>query len=206
MSTLQLRSPSEGAEVLGVDWADRIIRVIVVPYETPAMVEHPKGSGEVWEETFSRTAFQRTLQGVNPETVRVNRDHDKTRTVGKVTRLDPHDQRGLIADIRIAKTLLGDETLALADDDCLSASIGAINRVSGVAVDRYHRTRRVNEAYLDHIALVESPAYAGAQVLSVRSRSSSTPRLDSVANHWIHAWADMRLDPVHRWAQKRLGC
>ncbi|WP_326565497.1 HK97 family phage prohead protease [Mycobacterium sp. 3-98] len=203
MSALQLRSASEGAEVLGVSWDARIVTVVVVPYEQPTPVEH---RGEVWTETFARGAFDDTLKNVDPTSIRVNRGHDKTKTIGKVVAFRPNDPRGLVADIRIANTALGDDSLGLAAEGCLSASIGAYNRPSGVISDRYNRTRRVVEAFIDHVALVENPAYVGAEVLAVRSRSAATPNLDSVANKPIFAWAEQRLDPVHRWARKRLGC
>ncbi len=53
--------------------------------------------------------------------VRVNRDHDLKRTVGKAIQLDTNDPQGLIADLEIARTPLGDETLELARDGCLDA-------------------------------------------------------------------------------------
>ena len=39
-------------------------------------------------------------------------------------RTSTRTRRGLVAELQIAKTLLGDETLALADDRCLDASVG----------------------------------------------------------------------------------
>ncbi len=185
-----------GTEVLGVSFTDRIVSVIVVPYEEPALVPY---AGEVWEEVFSRGAFANLdLQ----RTVRVNRGHDTSRTVGKVVRFDLTDPRGLDADIRIAATPLGDETLALADEDMLSASVGfGVNPHTGLILNRAARTRRIIEAVVDHIALVESPAYAGAKVLAVRS---ATPNLDAVTRDPLLAWAEQRCDPIWRWARRRI--
>src|SRR5262245_18714492 len=56
--------------------------------------------------------------------VRANRDHDSTRLVGRALALHPSRQEGLVAELRISKTPLGEETLVLADDGILDASAG----------------------------------------------------------------------------------
>lgn len=147
-----------------VDTARRIITVVAVPYEQPADVLWRE---EWWREVFARGAFT----GVEAEAgkVRVNRDHDRTRTVGKVDRFDPNHTAGLLAEIRIAATTLGDETLALADADCLSASVGFGVRPGGQELIRSTMTRRVTRAFLNHLSLVEQPAYGGAKVIGVAS-------------------------------------
>lgn len=156
------RVETRTAPASDVDTRNRTITVIAVPYEQPTEVIW---RSEIWTEVFSRGAFT----GVEPQAgrIRVNRDHNKSRTVGKVVRFDPNARAGLIADIRIAPTLLGDETLALAADDCLSASVGFAVPTGGARADKRTMTRRINTAILDHIALVESPAYAGASVQGV---------------------------------------
>jgi phage head maturation protease len=135
---------------------------LAVPYESPALVVFRGGT---WLETFSRNAFIGI--GHTGKTVRVNRDHDRSRTCGKVIRFDPNDERGLITEIRIARTVLGDETLALAADDCLSASVGFGVPAGGEQLDTRARTRRINRAILDHVSLVADPAYVGADILAV---------------------------------------
>jgi phage head maturation protease len=174
------------SQVLGVNFKDRIISVVVVPYEEPALVPY---HGEVWEEVFSRAAFTKR----DPQrTIRVNREHDRGRTVGKVVRFDPTDRRGLVADIRIAATPLGDETLILASEDMLSASVGfGVNPRTGQILNHATRTRRIIDAVVDHISLVEAPAYTGAKVLAVRS---STPGLDAFTHDPLLAWAQQRCD------------
>lgn len=185
-SSVQTRD-ARGAEVLSVDFEQRIISVIAVPWGQPATVVW---RNDVWSEVFDRGAFDelRTLT----RTVRVNRGHDKSRTVGKIVKADPQDPRGLITDIRIAPTVLGDETLALADEDMLSASVGFTVPRGGEHADTRTRTRRIRNALLDHLALVESPAYAGAKVLAVRSTASAT--LQDFVN-----------DPILQWAQQRVA-
>jgi hypothetical protein len=70
-------------------------------------------------------------------------------------------------------------------------------------VNKRIKLREVLRAFLDHLALVESPAYAGAQVLAVREAPSGlavaeiplpeTPVLDEVLNDPLLAWAADRL-------------
>jgi HK97 family phage prohead protease len=152
---------SAATETVGVDLAARIIRVVGVPWEQPTEIPF---RGAIWTEVFTRGAFQ----GIKPQdnTIRVNRDHDRSRTVGRIVSLDPADPRGLIAAILIAKTPLGDETLALAQEDCLSASVAFTVPAGGMTLDTRARFRRINRAALDHIGLVENPAYPGTSVLS----------------------------------------
>lgn len=147
-------------ETVDVDKVGRTIRLIAVPYEAPTQVVF---RGQMWSEVFSRGAFD----DIGGRNVRVNRGHDRGRTVGRVVAFDTTDHRGLVADLRIARTALGDETLALAAEDCLSASIGFSVPAGGEQLDYRSRARRVNRAILDHVALVEDPAYTGAAILGV---------------------------------------
>lgn len=200
----QPRAPIElrAAHIDSVDFAQRIITVIAAPYEQETLVPY---RGEMWTEVFTRGAFNGVID--RPNRIRVNRDHDKSRTVGKVVQFLRDRQDGLVAEVRVAKTLLGDETLALADEDCLSASVGAAALPSGMVMDRSNKTRRINRAFLDHVALVEDPAYTGAKVLSVRDGHSAiidtaalpplvTPNLDE-------AVAEMR--DILKWTSERLN-
>lgn len=153
---------SSAIDTLDVDQNTRIIRLIAVPYEeSTSVVLH----GQMWSEVFTAGAFGGVERRANP--IRVNRGHDKTRTVGRVISFDAGNPRGRIAEIRIAKTQLGDETLTLAAEDCLSASVAFSIPAGGAQHDHQRRHRRVNRAELDHVSLVESPAYAGAGILRV---------------------------------------
>ncbi|OFB37966.1 hypothetical protein BA059_16860 [Mycolicibacterium sp. (ex Dasyatis americana)] len=188
-----------GVTVGEVDFTQRLITVVAVPYEQPALVEY---RSELWHELFERGSLN-SVAGA-PHRVRANRDHNKSRTIGKVTQFWPDREEGLVAEVRIAKTPLGDETLALADDDCLSASVGFGVRPADQVLDRKTMTRRIKTAYLDHLSFVESPAYVGAQVLSVRDDATAvcaatmdplrTPNLDQFTE-----------DPILRWATERLN-
>ncbi len=185
-SPAQTGAPTAAVEfrssnVAGVNFAQRIIEVIAVPWDQEAAVEY---RGEMWLERFIRGAFD----GIEKRAgrVRVNRDHDGRRTVGKVASFYPSRDEGLVAAVRIAQTPLGDETLALADEDCLGASVGFAVRGSDQELDRQARTRRIKRAFMDHLSFVPDPAYAGAGVLSVRTATQQaddlkpliTPELD----------------------------
>lgn len=189
------------AVVSDVDFAQRLITTIAVPYGQSALVPGGMGfgkPGEVWKEIFCRSAFN----GVEaaPHRVRVNRDHNRSRTVGKVIAFEDRAD-GLVSTVRIAKTSLGDETLALADEKCLGASVSFRCGRSDQELDRFTLTRRVKRAYMDHLSFVENPAYDGAQVLSVRedllipepAAPTSTPTLDAFI-----------ADPVLQWAMNRI--
>ena len=181
----EVRAPLEyrDAAVVGVNFAQRLIELVAVPYEQEAVIEY---RGEMWRESFMRGAFD----GIEtrPNRIRANRDHDKTRTVGKAVAFYPSREEGLIAEIRIGHTDLGDETLSLANEDMLSPSAGFGVPGSGQILERPFR--RIRKAYLDHLAFVASPAYEGARVLSVRSEAEPqtaeslpplvTPHIDEV--------------------------
>jgi len=199
------RAPMEvgtRAMVDNINTSERIITVIAVPYEESAKVEY---RGEVWDEVFTRGAFNSIMD--RPNRIRVNRDHNKSRTVGKIVQFLPNRDDGLVAEVRVAKTDLGDETLALAEEDCLSASVGFAVLPSDQILNRQTRTRRVNAAILDHLSFVESPAYSGARVLTVRDDHAEfidaatlpplhTPSLDQAIAEMsaLLEWSNARLN------------
>jgi HK97 family phage prohead protease len=178
------------ASLTGVDFEHRIISMVAVPYGEEALVEY---RGEMWRESFLPGAFNGVETRDKP--IRANRGHDKERTVGKAVNLWPSRPEGLVAEVRIAKTPLGDETLTLADEDMLSVSAGFQVRGSDQVFDRPFR--RIKRAFLDHLAFVESPAYEGARVLSVRSNgvpvnAATLPPLVTPNIDDILAWLQTR--------------
>jgi HK97 family phage prohead protease len=159
--------------------------------------------GEMWRETFNRGAFDGIAEHAGR--IRVNREHTKGDTVGRAVSLDPSATDGLIGRLKIAATPRGDDTLELAADDMLSASAGFYHKSpSDYVVNRRMMTRRVVRAFLDHIAMVETPAYVGARVLAVREEQSGltvadtplppAPALDDVMNDPLFQWASSRVD------------
>lgn len=175
------------AQQIGVSFPRRTIELIVMPYESETLVHE---RNRTYREVVSRGAFDGIERRAN--TIRVNRDHDVRRLVGKAVNLHPSRQEGLVAELRISKTDLGDETLTLADDEVLDASAGFAlllddnGRVKqGAEVWENRSRRRLNHLWLGHIALVPEPAYADARVLAVRHQdvsaaANATPNLDAL--------------------------
>jgi HK97 family phage prohead protease len=159
-----------GAAVAEVRFPERTITLLAVPYESPTPDDKPVVyRGKLYREVFRRGSFDGIEQ--RSDKIRVNREHRKGDTVGKAVRFDPYSQEGLITELRMVASPRGDETLALAAEDMLSPSVGFGVRGSDQAFDprsKPYPTRYVNRAFLDHIALVEDPAYTGAEVIDVR--------------------------------------
>lgn len=183
-----------------VDAKLRLIDLIAVPYDQETEVFW---RGEPWREVFDRSSFT----GIEDHAgrIRVNREHIKGDTVGKVVSFDSSHEAGLLARVKIAQTPRGDETLALAEEDMISASVGyRVKNPSDVQLNKRTRVRRVLKAFLDHLGMVESPAYQGAQVLAVREESSglavvessplpATPVLDALRDDEVFQWAASRI-------------
>jgi len=110
-------------------------------------------------------------------------EHDYEQRVGHVIELRADDPVGLRAVLKISTSHRG--VLDDAADGMLSGSVG-------MAVAPKDQTwengrRRIHKAFLDHIALTAQPAYAGAEVVDVRSLptvtrqpTSATPNLDRI--------------------------
>jgi HK97 family phage prohead protease len=185
------------ANITGVDSRQRLIDLIAVPWEQEAEV---MWRGEVWREVFTRGAFDGIEEHAGR--VRVNREHHVGDTIGKVVQFT-NEPDGLHARVKVANTPRGDETLSLAEEDMISASVGfRVKKPSDVQTNNRTRMRRVVRAFLDHLAMVESPAYAGAQVLAVREGSGTTgdgerlhtPALDEAMNDPIVEWARSQVE------------
>ena len=198
---------SDGVRIDGVDFGQRIITVLAVPYEQPTRVPFRQ---EVWNEVFTRSAFN----GIESQTRKIPataaleipaNNHQGGRLVGRVISSDPYGEAGLVSEIKISRTPQGDDTLELAADEALWPSIGFLvkNPRFDQELDRYTKTRRVNRAFLDHLAFVGQPAYDGAKILAMRSADSAvleseleplspTPRMDAFLE-----------DPILKWAAER---
>lgn len=152
---VEIRSAATAA----VSVARRVIALVVMPYESVAVVPH---QGRMIEEVCSRGAFNELR--TSTRRVTVNRDHQLERTVGLVEEFHPDRPEGLVAEIRIARTPLGDETLTLADEGILDCSAGFM-----VRAQRWEgsRRRRLTDVHLHHVALTPDPAYEDARVLAV---------------------------------------
>jgi len=176
------------ATVSGVSFPQRSIELVVMPYESETVVEH---RGRLIREIVSRGAFGNIR--AERHRVNVNRDHDLKRVVGRATAFHPDAEAGLVAEVRIARTPLGDETLQLADEEILDASAGFAIEAGGEKWEDGGGRRRITRAWLGHIAMTPDPAYRDARVLAVRGSAEvaavpqerpATPNLDLV-----RAWA-----------------
>lgn len=175
-----------------VDFAQRTITLLAVPWDRDGHIEFPPRSGRGAIETVAPGAFDGVERRANR--VKVNRDHDEHRTIGRAVALHPSRTEGLVAELRISKTPLGDESLALADDRVLEPSVGMAIAPSWQQWDAARARRRVHKAFLEHIALVPEGAYgeSGAQVLDVRETRPApvewvaTPNIDAVMA-WLNA-------------------
>jgi HK97 family phage prohead protease len=182
-----------------VDRKLRLIELIAVPWDQPAEIVW---RGDIWTEVFKQGAFD-GIQ-TRSDSIRVNREHIKGNTIGKIIEFDPSHVDGLFARVKVVKGPKGDEVLDLAEDDMISPSVGyRAAKPSDVQLDRQTRSRTVWTAFLDHLGMVEDPAYKGAKVLAVRGEPSGsavderplpeTPLLDEFLN-----------DPVLQWARGRI--
>jgi HK97 family phage prohead protease len=176
LAPIEFRSTGD----LTVDWAERMITLMAMPYdEDAAVVVH----GRAVTESCAPGAFDGVERRANR--VKVNRDHDYQRTIGRAVGLHPSRTEGLVAELRVAKTQLGDETLALADDHSLEASVGFSVMPGGERWLEGRNRRRLERVFLDHIAMVPEGAY-NAQVIDVRASMMApvdrvmTPTLDEM--------------------------
>jgi HK97 family phage prohead protease len=150
----------------------RIVTVIAMPYERPTEIVE---GGRTFTEVVSRGAF--TGSEKRTSKIRANRDHSWSLPVGRVVGLHPSRREGLVAEVKISGTQLGNDTLELCEDDVLSASAGfkLLQQPDGRVWDDAEVwenggvSRRLNRLWLDHLAFVPNPAYPDAEVISVRS-------------------------------------
>lgn len=196
MNEIEIRN----ATFLDVDTKLRIIDLIAVPWEEEADV---MWRGELWREMFDRNSFDGIEEHAGR--IRVNREHVIGDTIGKVVHLDPKHESGLFTRAKIGETQRGDETLALAQEDMISPSIGyRVQSPADVRSNSRTKVRRILRGFLDHLAMVEAPAFAGAKVLAVRAEPSGlavveqeplpkTPALEEAMNDDVLLWAASRV-------------
>ena len=182
------------AAIADIDVRKREIDLVAVPWDEEAQVEW---RGDMWREVFRRGAFDGLEDHI--ERVRVNREHVIGHTVGRLIWADPKAEAGLIVRAKIARSERGEDTLALAEDDAISASVGyRIKLPSDIGLTHRDRLREVFRAILDHLGMVESPTWASAKVLAVREQSEmveSTP-IDEAWAHPAYLAAIARLENV----------
>ena len=181
----------------------RQIDMIAVPWDQEAEVPW---RGEVWAEVFRRGAFDGLENHAGR--IQITRDHPPGQPgelVGKLIQAEPRHRDGLFIRGKIGRTIRGDETLALAEDDMLSPSIGfRVNSLDDIRIHRRNRLREVVRAFLDHVSLVGAPAFKGAQVLAVREEQSELME-EGTAPPYTQALDEAYVDPAYLAALDRLN-
>ena len=140
-------------------------------------------------EIITRGAFDGIQRRVNR--IKVNRDHDERRIVGRAVAIHPDREEGLVAELKISSTELGEETLTLADDGVLDASAGYLPLPGG---EKWltRSSVRILKGWLGHIALVPEPAYEGARVLAVRQKAERRSRGRRRTSTWCASGCSRR--------------
>jgi HK97 family phage prohead protease len=149
---LQLRGEGDGRTLVGP----------LLPYGVEARI------GPYVIETFERGAFG----GTDPARVPLTATHPRdggTLPIGVTVTLEERAD-ALYGSWHVSDVALGNEVLALARDGVpLGLSVG-FEEVAGGSQWNHTRTRVTRtRALLDHVAVVRSPAYAGARVEAVRA-------------------------------------
>jgi phage head maturation protease len=163
------------SEIAEVSYGKREITVIAVPYGQETLVDD--GDGQL-REKFLAGSFA----GIESRAGKVtaNRDHRRDRVFGLVKQFDSKAENGLISVVKASDTDLGNETLQLARDGVLWASVGfgALRQHAPVV----NGLRSIYKAFLQHLAFTPEPAYIGAEVIDVREvaqiQEQSVPNLE----------------------------
>lgn len=139
----------------------RELEVLIAPAEQPAEIFE---RGRSYVEVFAFGAFDGVEK--HPERVLANIQHDRGRLIGRAIRLDAWAEAGLEGTIKLARVRDADEALELLADQLLSVSAGFLVAPHG---ERWRgNERRITHGLLDHVALVDRAAHAGARVTAVR--------------------------------------
>jgi HK97 family phage prohead protease len=162
----------------------RTVVGIAMPFDQPTEIRE---NGHTFTELFRRGSFTKTISERGPEGVKTFAKHQRASLpIGRASMLR-EDPAGLYAELRVSKTVAGDEVLALISDGALDGlSIGFApvkdRRVSG-GVERL-------EVALHEISVVDYPAYVGAAISGVRSDEhrispeAAARRLDLIDAIW----------------------
>jgi HK97 family phage prohead protease len=155
----------------------RTVTLRAVPYGKPTIVRDVKDGKPTkpYREGWEKGAFRKLVRAAHRVPLVIG-DHNQRRNpmsdVGKGLTFVERDD-GLIATFRIDETPGGDQALfKIVDGQWTHASVGALvlrNRTEGdpYADGVLWRT----QAHLDHVVLTDRPAYAEAEVLSLRDEA-----------------------------------
>jgi HK97 family phage prohead protease len=155
-----MRTATYAAELLVRSAAERVIEVRAVPWDV--IGETPDGP-----EMFARGAFADTEpESVTLEAIGAHGADPGVRLVGRSTALDDRED-GQYARFLVSRTREGDELLELARDRVYRGASVVFTPIEDRAAEGGVTVR--TRAQLVRVGIVERAAYAGAEVLAVRS-------------------------------------
>lgn len=143
----------------------RTLTLALVPFMQPAEVWDPNGAH--YREQFARGAFSNVVRA--PNRVELRYWHDQTGLpYGFGSRL-VEDDRYLVGDFRVSRSVTGDHLLALVEDGLKGVSVGFYADDSG-AVREGDLVTRTRVKRVKEVSMTPAPAYEGAEVLAVRAQ------------------------------------
>jgi HK97 family phage prohead protease len=171
MGAVELAQVAFGAVELRAT-SRREVEGIVAPYgETSYLTPDPHG------ERFLRGSLSRSVRDRGMR-VKLFRNHDHSRAVGRATAWNADDPAGLWGRFKVAATPAGDEVLTEVREGTLDAfSIGFRALVTHRAVDS---VREVVAAELHEVSIAPMGAYEGARVLALRTPGELLPPMPLV--------------------------
>ena len=157
-----------GLELRDTDDGDHMLRGVVVPYGEQF------DAGE-FVETMAKGVFSKSVRQRGDRISLTEMHLPETFQIGRsVSWEDTND--GLLGSFKIAPTERGREALDLVTSgflDGLSVGFRPLRNKTETVGGRRHVTRI--DAVLDHVGLVNSPAYSQARVLEARGEQPDTP-------------------------------
>lgn len=141
----------------------RTVVGMAMPFDQPTEIRE---NGYIYTELFRRGAFAKTIKERGPQGVKTFAKHQRASLpIGRASVLR-EDPAGLYAELRVSKTVAGDEVLSLISDGALDGlSIGFAPIKDRKVRDGVERL----EVALHEISVVDYPAYVGATIAGVRS-------------------------------------
>ena len=168
---MTLRTATYDAPIMARSESERLIDVRIVPWDV--IGETPDG-----REMFARGAFADTdPESVTLEAIGPHGAADGVRLAGRATALEDRED-GQYGTFLVSRTAAGDELLELTRDRVYRGASAVFSPIDERAADGGVTVR--TRAQLVRVGIVERGAYAGAEVLAVRSKDGQ-PMTDDLA-------------------------
>lgn len=175
-ATIRRRSLHTGPVVFSADSDEEVTLQFDMDAET-ANFTVDKGKREVsgllipWNKTartggMSFSFEPRSLHWSEVKRIKLNREHDRSQTVGVALSLEPTDE-GLLGTFRVARGPEGDAVLSLAEDGILDGFSVEVDLTEAVYASDESDVRRVRRGRLTGVAITAQPAFDDARVSRV---------------------------------------